>query len=77
MVRPRTTYVQRPFRTESSHEPAPGVFDFHSGYEWFMMTEAVRRNPAITVYGLAWSFPAWMQGVFDIYLFLDHSSRTS
>jgi len=43
--------------TESSHEPQPGVFDFHSGYEWFMMTEAVKRNPNITIYGLAWSFP--------------------
>lgn len=46
--------------TESSHEPHPGVFDFHSGYEWFMMTEAVKRNPNITIYGLAWSFPSWL-----------------
>ena len=46
--------------TESSHEPRPGVFDFHSGYEWFMMTEAVKRNPNITVYGLPWSFPSWL-----------------
>jgi hypothetical protein len=46
--------------TESSHEPQPGVFDFHSGYEWFMMTEAVKRNPDIVVYGLPWSFPSWL-----------------
>jgi hypothetical protein len=46
--------------TESSHEPQPGVFDFHSGYEWFMMAEAVKRNPNITVYGLPWSFPSWL-----------------
>jgi hypothetical protein len=46
--------------TESTHEPRPGVFDFHSGYEWFMMTEAVKRNPNITVYGLPWSFPSWL-----------------
>ena len=46
--------------TESTHEPREGVFDFHSGYEWFMMTEAVKRNPNITVYGLPWSFPSWL-----------------
>lgn len=46
--------------TESSFEPRPGSYDFSSGYEWFMMAEAKKRNPEITVYGLAWTFPAWL-----------------
>jgi hypothetical protein len=31
-----------------------------NSYEWFMMIEAVKRNPNITVYGLPWSFPSWL-----------------
>ena len=46
--------------TEASHEPSKGIFNWDSGYEWFMMAEAVRRNPDILIYGLAWSFPSWL-----------------
>lgn len=32
--------------------------DYHRGYEWWLMTEAKKRNPNIQLYGLSWAFPA-------------------
>ena len=31
-----------------------------AGYEWWIMTEAKRRNSAIKLYGLPWAFPGWV-----------------
>ena len=30
------------------------------GYEWWLMAEAKKRNPAILLYGLSWAFPSWV-----------------
>ena len=30
------------------------------GYEWWLMRQAKARNPAITLYGLPWGFPNWI-----------------
>jgi hypothetical protein len=30
------------------------------GYEWLVLTEAKKRNPAIRTYGLAWGVPGWI-----------------
>jgi galactosylceramidase len=32
--------------------------NFQRGYEWWLMTEAKKRNPDIVLYGLPWAFPA-------------------
>jgi galactosylceramidase len=34
--------------------------NYSSGYEWWLMTEAKKRNPDIKLYGLPWTFPAWL-----------------
>jgi len=34
--------------------------EFDRGYEWRLMLEAKRRNPAILLYGLPWTWPGWI-----------------
>jgi hypothetical protein len=34
--------------------------DFNRGYEWWLMEEAVRRNPQIILDSLAWGAPGWI-----------------
>jgi hypothetical protein len=29
-------------------------------YEWWLMTEAKKRNPDIKLYGLPWAYPGWV-----------------
>ena len=46
---------------ESSHmHTASDPGNYHRGYEWWLMCEAKRRNPAIKLYGLPWGFPGWL-----------------
>ena len=42
-----------------SLEHRKGVVDCADGYEWWVMQQAVRRNPDIRLYALAWSLPGW------------------
>lgn len=46
--------------SEPTHARSPGERDFSRGYEWWLVREARRRNPAIKVIALAWNFPAWV-----------------
>jgi len=46
--------------TESSHMHTPDTVNLHTGYEWWLMSEAKKRNPDIKLYGLAWAFPGWV-----------------
>jgi len=46
--------------TESSHMHEPWDENYSRGYEWWLLTEAKKRNPNIKVYGLAWTFPGWV-----------------
>ena len=56
--------------TESSHMHEPWDENYHRGYEWWLLTEAKKRNPDIKVYGLAWAFPGWVgKGTGDPYKF--------
>ena len=56
--------------TESSHMHEPWDENYHRGYEWWLLTEAKKRNPDIKVYGLAWAFPGWVgKGSGDPYLY--------
>ena len=34
--------------------------NYRRGYEWQLMVEAKRRNPAILLYGLAWTWPGFL-----------------
>jgi len=46
--------------SEPSHMHARGDLDCYRGYEWWIMREAKRRNPAITLDACAWSAPGWI-----------------
>ena len=46
--------------TESSHMHEPWDENYHRGYEWWLLTEAKKRNPNIKVCCLAWAFPGWV-----------------
>ena len=34
--------------------------DLKTGYEWWLMKEAKKRNPDIKLYGLPWAYPGWV-----------------
>lgn len=46
--------------TEPSHMHYEDDENFFRGYEWWLMTEAKKRNPNITLIGLPWAFPGWI-----------------
>lgn len=46
--------------TESSHMHNNETVDLHTGYEWWLMSEAKKRNPEIKLYGLPWAYPGWV-----------------
>lgn len=48
-----------------SHMRTREDVDFSRGYIWWILTEAKKRNPALTLDGTAWSAPGWVgQGNF-------------
>ncbi|MPV49717.1 hypothetical protein GCG21_06775 [Pseudactinotalea sp. HY160] len=47
--------------SESSHMHVPDVVNCETGYEWWLMQEAVERNPDINLGGLAWGAPGWLE----------------
>jgi hypothetical protein len=48
--------------SEPSVEPVQGQLDCGAGYEFWLARQAVERNPAIKLYGLQWTAPAWVRG---------------
>ncbi len=48
--------------TEPTHMRSSGETNFNRGYEWWLMEEAVKRNPDIVLDCLAWGAPAWIGG---------------
>ena len=46
--------------TEPSHMHTGDRVELHSGYEWWLMVEAKKRNKDIKLYGLPWAFPGWV-----------------
>jgi O-glycosyl hydrolase len=46
--------------SESSHAHVRGEVNCDAGYEWWLMQEAVERNPDITLGALAWGAPGWL-----------------
>mmetsp|Transcript_16415 Transcript_16415/g.38937 ORF Transcript_16415/g.38937 Transcript_16415/m.38937 type:complete len:903 (-) Transcript_16415:167-2875(-) len=62
--------------TESSHMHTSESVDLHTGYEWWLMQEAKKRNPEIKLYGLAWAFPGWVgEGTGDPFKFPEQTAR--
>lgn len=47
--------------TEYSHSLFPGDLSCDRGYELYLATEALKRNPNIKIYGLPWGFPAYIE----------------
>lgn len=45
---------------EASHMRSEDDLSFNRGYEWWLMTEAKKRNPDILTYALPWGWPAWI-----------------
>ena len=45
---------------EPSHMHTRGDENYERGYEWWLMREAKRRNPAIALDALEWGAPAWI-----------------
>ncbi len=43
-----------------SHSHYAGDCNYHRGYMWWVMAEAKRRNPLLTLDATAWSAPAWL-----------------
>ena len=43
-----------------SHSHYQGDSNFERGYMWWVMEEAVKRNPTLTLDATAWSAPAWV-----------------
>ncbi|KAM4831108.1 galactocerebrosidase isoform X4 [Urocitellus parryii] len=51
--------------TEPSHMHYTLDENYFRGYEWWLMKEAKKRNPDITLIGLPWSFPGWLGKGFN------------
>ncbi len=47
--------------TEDSHERTRGNVNMTRGYELWFAQQALARNPDIILYGLAWTFPQWVE----------------
>ena len=50
--------------SEPSHQHTRGDANYDRGYEWWLMTEARKRNPAIKISALAWGAPGWVGSTF-------------
>lgn len=48
--------------SEPSHMRTRTDIDCHRGMEWWLMKQAVARNPKIKLYGLMWGAPGWLRG---------------
>ena len=46
--------------SEPSHMHAKADTNFQRGYEWWLLSEAKKRNPNITLDGCAWGCPGWI-----------------
>ncbi|HUD99727.1 MAG TPA: LamG-like jellyroll fold domain-containing protein [Bryobacteraceae bacterium] len=46
--------------SEPSHMHTRRDLNFQRGYEWWLMTEAKKRNPKIILDSLAWGAPGWI-----------------
>ena len=52
--------VQSTNGAEASHMHTSKDLNYHRGYEWWLLSEAKKRNPNIKTYGLPWAYPGWV-----------------
>jgi O-glycosyl hydrolase len=48
--------------SEPDHMRTPNDLNCHRGIEWWLMKQALARNPKIKLYGLMWGAPGWFKG---------------
>lgn len=48
-----------------SHSHFRGDFNYKRGYTWWVMREAKKRNPHLTLDGAAWSAPSWVENFWS------------
>ena len=46
--------------SEPSHMRTREDENYNRGYEWWLMTESKKRNPAVKLHGLQWGAPNWV-----------------
>ncbi|GEM_PF-776393 len=51
--------------SEPSHMRTPDEVNCNRGWNWWLMKEAQKRNPDITLIGQEWSAPGWFDGVWS------------
>lgn len=49
--------------SEPSHMRTPDDHNYQRGYEWWLMEESKKRNPAVKLNALAWGAPGWINPV--------------
>ena len=49
--------------SEPSHMRTKDEENYNRGYEWWLMEESKKRNPAIKLWGLEWGAPNWINPV--------------
>ena len=52
---------------EASHMHTPEEENYNRGYEWWLMEEAKKRQPSISLSALPWGAPGWMGHGRDYY----------
>jgi hypothetical protein len=50
---------------EASHMRSRTDQNYNRGYEWWLMGQALTRNPSIKFYGLEWGAPGWFTADID------------
>ncbi len=51
--------------SEPSHMRSPDEINCNRGWNWWLMKEAKKRNPDITLMAQEWSAPGWLEGVWS------------
>ena len=59
--------LKMPQGTEPSHMHTRKDLNCTRGYEFWLMKEAKKRNPAVITYGLAWGAPGWINNQSGYY----------
>ena len=51
--------------TASIRHRADEPYNFNRSHIWWTMQQAKQRNPSMLYYGLAWSFPAYLDSFYS------------
>ena len=62
---------------EASHMHTQNDRNYNRGYEYWLASEAKKRNPKVTIYGLSWAAPGWINNGTDWDVFARRPSCSS